>query len=230
MDITDTLFLDIETLPPSSGPILDRIRANIQPPAQYKKPDSIAAWMAENAESAAAEQIGRLGLDGLYGSICVIGFAIGGGTPVIGSASNGDERALIQRSFEMVEEFSSKRADGATNDLFIVGHNVEFDLRFLLHRAVRYGLTIPASLRRAFHPEKGRFYVHDTMKLWGGFKGYVKLRDLDEELFATGADDIDGSQVAALWATDPSKVMDHCAIDIERVRRVYCAIVRTLGL
>lgn len=230
MDLSDTIFLDIETVPPEDGPVVEAIRANVQPPASYKKPESIAAWMAENADAVAAEQVSRLALDGLYGSIVVIGFAIGGGTPVIGSASDGNERALIQRFFEMVEEFARKRADGASLDFTVVGHNVEFDLRFLLHRAVKHGLTVPQSLRRAFHPEKGRYHVHDTMKLWSGWKGYVKLRELDTQLFGTAQDDIDGSEVGRLWKSEPAKVMDHCALDVERVRRVYCAIAVTLGL
>lgn len=230
MDITDTLFLDVETVPPRTGAVLERVRAAIQPPAQYKKPESIAAWMAENADAAAAEQVSKLGLDGLYGELVVIGFAIGGGAPVIGQATNGDERALIQRFFEMVEEFATKRADGASNDLQIVGHNVEFDLRFILHRAVKHALAIPPSLRRAFHPEKGRYHTFDTMRMWAGWKGYVKLRDLDRELFGIEGEDIDGKDVAATWASDPQKVMDHCAMDIERTRRVFCALAVTLGL
>lgn len=229
MNLDNILTIDLETLPPSDPALEARIRAEIAPPAQYKKPDSIAQWMAENADAVAAERLHALGLDGLYGSICVAGFAAGGGDPVM-IYGRQDERSLIEGYFNLIDIAAGNRADGASRDWIVVGHNVEFDLRYLLHRAVRFGLVVPRSLRKAFDPEKGRYQVRDTMKLWAGYGGRVKLKTLAHELIGENPTDIDGSEVAKVWATDPEKVVEHCAADIQRTRAIYVRLATTLGL
>lgn len=221
------LFIDIETLPPQGGEHLARIRATIKPPAQYKKPDSIAQWMAENADALALEEFGRLGLDGLYGQIACIGFAMNDGlVQIVSAPKSNDEAGLLRGAFSLIETTSSDL--GGPRYLSPVGHNIEFDVRFLMQRAVRHSVEIPRCLRNAFDPEKGRFQCFDTMRVWSGFKGFTKLKDLSRELLGDDGSDIDGSEVAATWAADPAKVIEHCRRDVERVRALYKRMASTL--
>lgn len=221
------LFLDIETLPPSGGGHLERIRSTITPPGQYKKAESISAWMAENADALAAEEHGKLGLDGLYGQIACIGFAVNDApVRVISALEYTGELPMLFGSFGIIGEAS--RDLGGERYLSPVGHNIDFDLRFLMQRAVRHGVTVPQCLRAAFDPEKGRFHCFDTMRVWSGFKGFTKLKDLARELLGDDGSDIDGSEVAKTWALDPAKVVEHCRRDVERVRSLYQRMSTTL--
>lgn len=220
MSTANKLFLDIETLPPSGGGHFERIRAGIKPPAQYKKPESIAEWMAENADRCANEELAKLGLNGLYGEICVIGFAAGDGEVFTGQLMS-DEKGLIEYVFGQISTLAQSDRSGYEHGLTVVGHNIEFDIRFLFHRAVRHGIRIPKCIRPAFDPDKGRYNTFDTMKVWSGYRDFVKLKDLARELLGDACEDIDGSEVAGLWATDPGKVVEHCRQDVERVRALY---------
>lgn len=231
MTIENKIFLDIETLPPTMGDHFDRIKANVQAPGNYKKPESIAEWMAANGDAVAREQFQRLALDGLYGEVCVVGFAIGDGAPAHVSSHGIGEEALLRSIFADIDAQATSGPSPYPHALVVVGHNVaEFDLRFLLQRAVRYELRVPAALRAAFDPDKGRYNVIDTMKLWGGFKGYVKLKDLTRELCGDTMDDIDGADVARVWESDPALVARHCMEDVKRVRDVYKRFASVLGL
>lgn len=226
---TNKLFLDIETLPPAGDTHLMRIRSTIKAPGQYKKPESITQWMTENADALAAEEHGKLGLDGLYGEVCVIGWAVNNTTVHTHVRTSNDftEKDLIEQAFEEIQRASFDNS-ASSRALSPVGHNIEFDLRFLMQRAVRYGITIPPCLRAAFDPDKGRYNTFDTMKAWAGFKGWAKLKDMSRELFGDECEDIDGADVAKVWAVDPAKVVEHCRQDVERSRRLYRAMALTL--
>ena len=45
-----TFYFDIESIPATDPQVRADILAAIKPPATFKKPESIAAWMRENAE------------------------------------------------------------------------------------------------------------------------------------------------------------------------------------
>jgi hypothetical protein len=225
---TNKLFLDIETIGPSDPRYLTRIRAGIQAPGQYKKPESIAQWMAENADALAAEELGKLGLDGLYGQVCCIGWAINGNAVNVLPLDNYDNEAhMIAMAFATIQTASIDNS-ASSRALSPVGHNIEFDLRFLMQRAVKHGITIPPCLRMAFDPDKGRYNTFDTMKVWAGFKGWTKLKDMTRELFGDEGGDINGADVAKVWAIDPGKVIEHCRQDVERARKLYYAMAKTL--
>ena len=104
MKIDNKLTLDLETLPSDSTALLATMRANVKPPGQYKKADSIAQWMAENSEAAALEEFGKTGLDGLYGRICVAGYAIGA-KPVVALRLDAydSERIFLERLFATLD-------------------------------------------------------------------------------------------------------------------------------
>lgn len=227
------IYLDIETTPPEKAGIFERIKAEIRPPANYKKQETIEKWLAEEGEAAATEQFNKLALDGLYGQIVCIGFAVDD-QPVKTITANGcHENELIARAFAEIDALSLNPATGHNDILQIVGHNIEFDIRFLYQRAVRYGIRIPRSLRETFKPGQSQYATVDTMKIWSGYRGYVKLKDLAREMLGDAGDDIDGKDVAATWAINPDEVERHCALDVNRVRRLHgmmMAILMTTAL
>jgi len=223
------LYLDIETLPPQSGGHFDRILANIKPPGQYKKEDSIKAWMAENATAAAHEEHAKLALNGLYGEVCAIGWAIDDGDifclpPLEGRS----ESTLIQETFATIVKASLPRSGTIDGDLICVGHNINFDLQFLFQRAVRHGVRLPRYMAAAVDFKTERYRSLDTMRMWAGYKGFVKLKDLSRELLGDLNEDIDGSQVAEAWASDPLKVVEHCKADVMRVREIHKRFIAVL--
>ena len=58
------LYLDIESIPSQHPDALAQVRAAIKPPATLKKPESIAAWWASEADAAAQEAWRKQSLDG----------------------------------------------------------------------------------------------------------------------------------------------------------------------
>ena len=217
------LYTDIETLPSTDPYLIDRIKAGIKPPGQYKKPESIAEWMAANAESATQEELAKTALDGLYGSIACICWAVDDG-PIFSGMVDTDlpEPVMIRQTFEAMDKAATDNL-GHMHTLVPVGHNIEFDIRFLFQRSVKYGIRMPHCLNPSFFAND-RMNVRDTMKLWAGFKGYVKLKDLARELLGDTGLDIDGSEVAFYWKQKPLLVVDHCKQDVERVRKLFAMI------
>ena len=72
----NNIFLDIETIPNQSPEYRAKVRAGIKPPGSLSKPESIAKWMDENAESATDEAVAKSGLDPAAGHICSIAWAV----------------------------------------------------------------------------------------------------------------------------------------------------------
>ena len=61
------LTFDIETSPTTDEKVIAELVETVQPPANYKKPDTIEKWMDEHAQEKAQELINRTALDGSYG-------------------------------------------------------------------------------------------------------------------------------------------------------------------
>lgn len=223
------IYFDIETLPPGDGGHFERIRANTMPPANYKKQETIDKWIAEERDGIARAAVDKLALDGTYGSICCIGFAIDD-QPVgcVELTDTMDERSLLLYVFSQIDSAATDATNPLPRSLTLVGHNIEFDARFVFQRAVRHGLALPHSLRAALNPVSGHRDQIDIMKLWAGYRGYVKLKDLAREILADDSTDIDGSEVARMWKTNPKAVVAHCMADVERVRMLHEKINKTL--
>lgn len=217
------ITFDIETLPCSDQEVIESLAATIQPPAQYKKQESIEAWMADNKEQALKELVSKTALDSLYGSIACISYAFDDGDPH-------SVHTVGNTEFEMLEQFYihlSQMADvvyqgGVTSHLIIFsGHNLAgFDLPFLKHRSIIKGINPPASLRKAMNAKPWDSCIADTMLMWDSNKR-VSMAKLCKALGIEGKGDIDGSMVAEVWKTDPHKVIRYCEGDVIRTRQIY---------
>lgn len=215
------LYLDLETIPCSRPGLLAEIRATIQPPGNISKPETIAKWMAENAETEAMEKWKKTALDGTLGEVVVIGFAVDDAAPSAAfrpsvKASEGD---VLQHFFDEVIRCYPELA---TEPFRLVGHNViGFDLRFLYQRAVILG--VKPSFPLPFDQRYNGDLLFDTMLGWAGWGNRVKLSALCGALgIPVQQNGVDGSMVWDLFSAGRfDDVILHCTEDVVAVREVY---------
>lgn len=217
------LFIDIETLPTDRQDVRDLLASKITHPATISKPETIAKWNEESRPAAIDEAVAKTGLDGTFGRVCVIGWAVDDG-PVKTVKSATDEESLL---LEFVQHL---RSDVPAGDLFetcVVGHNVcGFDLRFLVQRFIVNSIRPPAIITRAAQAKPWEdSKVFDTMVQWSGIsaKPGGSLEKLCMALsIESPKGDIDGSKVAAAVAAGRiDDVAAYCARDVEATRKVW---------
>lgn len=210
------LYLDIETIPSQDPALFAKFRAEVAPPASYKKQESIDEWMRENADRVAQDQVDKTGLDPAHGHICTIAWAWNeGGVKVQHAETVDDEAALLQALFDdMPSELWEKPR--------LVGHYISgFDIRFILCRAVVLGVRIPVVFPR--DPKPWSDSVFDTMTAWAGPRDRISMDNLCAALGLEGkGDGLDGSQVAQAWRDGRhDEIAAYCARDVERSRAIH---------
>lgn len=207
------IFLDLETIPNQTDEYRAKVREGIKPPGQIKKPESILAWLEENADAAVDEAVAKTSFDPAAGHICTIGWAVGDGDAYARTIDTVDNEADLLSEF-----FTGLPKTGMCQ---FIGHNVTaFDLRFLLCRAVVLGVRIPSVIPRDIKPWSQEIF--DTMTAWAGARGTISLDRLCEALGLPGKDGFDGSMVAQAWADgEYDKISLYCQSDVEKVRAVH---------
>lgn len=241
------LFTDIETIPAQRPDVLEEIRANeqaaldaalanIRPPGQYKKQESIDEWMANEApKQAAALQSAfdatvdtayrKTGLDGAFGQVCVIGIALDEADPVAVLESDWEnpdaERLLLETFGHLLNDTIHPRLVLQT---CIVGHNVSaFDLRFIAQRSIVHGVQPHTVIARAaqakpWETEK----VFDTMVQWAGVGNRISLDKLCNALRLPRKGAITGADVwPMVQAGKIQEVADYCVQDVIKARNVF---------
>lgn len=204
---------DIETIPVQDALIIDAIANDIKPPATYKKPESIAEWMATQKQSAIDEAVAKTSFDGAYGQICCIGWAI----------DDGDIKSSIGLEQNIIEHFFDDlcMANPRDLDMTFVGHNVSaFDLRFLFQRAIILGVKPPS-----FIPMNSKAWdnrVFDTMTYFAGFGNRISLDKLSKVLGLEGKTGVTGADVWPMYqAGKILEIAEYCQHDVELTRNVY---------
>lgn len=207
-----TLFIDIETQRTDNPAVIRRLQDAVKPPGQYKKPESIAQWMAAEGAAARVEAVAKTALDGTYGRLATIGYALNDDEPVILGGPDVDENTLL---LELRAMLMARRP----GDVFdFVAFNGDFDFRFLRQRAIIK--QIPMSLLLPHLDKRGSYF--DPMHEWAGYRGYISQADLEVALGIPRDDDIDGSQVGeAIDAGDWDRVIKHNREDIIGLRKIY---------
>ena len=206
-------YLDIETIPCQAPEYRAKVRDKIKPPGNIKKPESIAQWLAENADDAADDAVVKTSFDPAHGHICCIGFAIGDNKPEYYEARTlADEKVLLEGFYSNMPEMGLVR---------FIGHNVSgFDLRFILCRSIVLGVPIPSIFPRDIKPWSQK--VFDTMIAWAGTRGTIGQDRLCEALGLPGKSDFDGSMVAEAWVNgEYAKIASYCLQDVEIVRAIH---------
>lgn len=217
------IYLDIETAPTDDPLVREQLAADIHPPGNYSKPETIAAWEADKKPALVDEAVKRTALDGALGAIAVIGVAFGDDEPVAffedGTRPHNHEPKVLRAFFQALE---AQVAKNYRADPIFVGHCVtEFDLRFIFQRAVILGIKPPACI--PFMAKPWDSTVFDTMARWAGVRGSIKLDKLARALGLPGKQGMDGSQVAdAIAAGQIAKVADYCTnVDVRQVRDIH---------
>lgn len=214
------VFLDIETIPGDTF-YQKEVAANISPPGNITKPNSVAAWMAEKAPAASEAAVHNTGLMPAYNQIVCICYAIDDGP--VRSFMYSDERDTVAKFFEKLA--SDLAPLKSAMQARFVGHNlIGFDLPCIWWACLRN--NVPYSFLP--HPRTTKPWetmrAFDTLYQLAGpeRKGYslgnmAKLFDLLDD-----APDIDGSMVWPLWkAGDYNLIADYCANDVELTRQLF---------
>jgi hypothetical protein len=207
------IYLDLETLPCEDEALKAEVAAGITPPGNYKKPETIAEWEKNEKPKLIEEALARTGLDGGFGRVLCIGWAIDD-APVQVACEN-EERLLLQLFLDELSEPLTHKMP------VIVGHNIAgFDLRFLWQRCVVNGL-FPSGLFTAMHAKPWDKCINDTMLMWHP-QNKVSLIKLCKILGIEKADPVDGSQVYQLLkAGKLDDIIAHCKSDVEATREVH---------
>lgn len=207
------IYVDIETIPCQDPAFRETARKSVKAPSTFKKPESIAAWMAENADAAVDEAVAKTSFDPAHGHICCIGWAFEDGRAASESMVAVEHEKFVLESF-----FASLPSLGMVR---LIGHNVAaFDLRFILCRAIVLGVPIPGCISRDIKPWSE--YVFDTMTAWAGARGTISQDRLAKALGLQGKGDFDGSMVAGAWANgEHEKIASYCRSDVETVRAIH---------
>lgn len=215
------IVIDIETCPAQDPSVRASILAAVTAPAQYKKPDSIAEWLADNRITVGDENWRKTSFDGGLGHICVIGVAIDDDAPVALYSSSwlDDESRILNDFFDMINAQCAKHPNVRPT---FIGHNlIDFDLRFIYQRAVVLGVKPSPHIPFNARPY-GDLSVFDTMTSWAGVRNRVSLDNLARALKVGGKGDMDGSMVwDAVKNGEIDKVAQYCRDDVAMTRAAY---------
>lgn len=213
------ITLDIETCPCQNPAVREEIRANIKAPAQYKKPESIAQWLEENAEAETEAAWRKTSFDGAHGHIAVIGMAFDDEEPIALYSEDwhADEDEILRQAFQLIDWRLQERPNERPR---FVGHNlVGFDLRFIFQRCVVLGVKPSRHIPFAAKPWDDM--VYDTMLRWNA-RDFCGLDKICKALGLGGKGEIDGSQVWN-YVRDGriAEVAEYCRKDVQMTRALY---------
>jgi len=218
------IYIDIETIPGQAPWIKEDIAANIAPPGNMKKAETIEKWEKEDKPGLIEEAWRKTALNGTLGEIICIGYAVDDNDPVMTA------RGLMESEADMLIHFYAKLVKSLTdkNDFVRrptwIGHYITgFDLRFIWQRSVIHGVKPPVEIPVNAKPWAD--FVFDTKTEWSGYNQYNSSSSLDMVSRVLGFDgkgDMDGSKVwDTVLAGDLDSVIKYCAKDVTDVRKVY---------
>jgi len=224
-----TLYLDIETIPSQRPDVLSQIRREVSEQmaeseaaitSKYKKPETIATHLESlhgSYDGVMREKHARTALDGAYGEVVVIGYAIDGEPPrAVYRGMDEPEENVLKAFFDAIPVATQQ-------PVHWVGHNIlGFDLRFLQMRSwvtgIRSGHPLPLDSRPGT--------VYDTMTEWAGRYQRNAYPSLDKLCKAfsipSPKGEVDGSNVYSMVeAGRLEDVVEYCKQDVIAVREVY---------
>jgi predicted PolB exonuclease-like 3'-5' exonuclease len=217
------LYLDIETIPCNDEKVISALRESISPPANYSKEETIAKWMEQNAESELDKLVRKTSLDGLYGQILSIAWAIDDGEVhcVYRSSYDQSEQGMLCSFFESLYELYPNHNIPITK---WVGHYISgFDLRFIWQRCVINEVIPLVSIPYNAKPWDSN--VFDTKIAWTGasqYSGAGSLDKLSSVMFGEGKGEINGANVYDYFKRgEIDKIVEYNKRDVEMCRKLY---------
>ena len=210
------IVFDLESIGATDPAIIERIGANIRPPGNYKKAESIEKWIAEEKPAAVEEALLKTAFDGTYGKIVCIGFAVDDKPPH--TFCGDDEKYIITSFYQAVQD---ARQTPHCGPLVMVGHNlVGFDLKFLWKRSVILGIRPPMVI--PFKAKPWDATVYDTLVEWDK-DNRTSLDNICAVLgIPSPKGELDGSKVWEYFkAGRYDEIATYCAGDVNATREVY---------
>jgi predicted PolB exonuclease-like 3'-5' exonuclease len=218
------LFIDIETIPTQREDIKTDIRFNISAPANYTKPETIAKWIEENAETEFDKQYRKTALDGLLGEIVSIAWAVEDNEPqVLFRVAGESEADLLRAFFEDLQLLTDKNSQRINITQWIGHYITGFDLRFIWQRCVVN--QVKPTVKIPYNAKPWDDCVFDTKVEWSGTGQYSGKSSLDALCKAFGLEgkgDIDGSKVWDYYqAGRIREIAEYNKEDVIKARKIY---------
>lgn len=193
------MYLDIETLPAEDGN--KKVLLEL-----YKR----KLGRGNKNLGSFEEYLESTGLDGSFGRICCISFAVDDGPT---QSLFGDEKEIILKFWEAAKNIS----------LFIGFNLMDFDLRFIYQRSIIYGVKPTQELSFARYRNSP---IYDVMHEWSKWSnlGRTSLHGLSKALGLASPKegDIEGKDVAAAYkAGRLREICEYCERDVEATRQIY---------
>lgn len=223
------IYLDTETAPDMRQGAMEAIRADIRPPASYKKPETIAQWLADEGEAAAITAWRKTALDATAGELISVSWcADDGDARTVIRGPQEDERVVLIGFFRQLQEMLE---DGAIRDHrgqaiydsapYFVAHNATFDLGFLWRRAVILNILPPFKVPGP-NAREGKDYGC-TMRAWAGPRETIGLDRLCRALgVESPKGDLDGSKVFDAWQSgELERIAEYNRRDALAVREIW---------
>lgn len=197
------IFFDIETLPAEEEK--KEILEDIFERKKAKKNKSLTTF---------EEYIERTGLDGTFGRIACIGYAINNEAA---ECLVGDEPEIIRKFWEIAKDC----------DLFIGFNNMDFDLRFIYQRSVIRGVKPTRELSFARYRNNPIFDIMHEWRKWDNTSS-ISLHELSKALGIESSKEagIEGGDVASFFnAGKINEIAEYCKRDVEATRKIYKRMV-----
>ena len=206
------IVLDIETYKCVDPELIALLTAEIEAPDNYRNEDVIANHKAK----AAAKRIDATALDGAYGRVICACYTLDN-EPTVHAFVDSDEKSLLAVLFAALS---------AQKFPLYVGHNITWDLKFLLKRAIVHRVTPPSHFIQAARAKPWGKEVFDTMNAWDD-KNRISLHALCKVLgVATPKGDLGGGKVGAAYeAGEIARIVEYCIADVRATRECYNRIL-----
>ena len=215
------VVIDLESIPGASQYAQDEYEAyceTIHPPGNYKKPETIAKWMDENAPALREEYRHKQGLSAATGQIITIGIKVDGSPVECGTVRDSSEGDMLQSFIDEIDMYIGRP--------MFIGHNIiQFDLPYIWRRCKILGVATPSWLPSPADLKPWSDNVFDTMVAWSGPRDRISLDRLCRIFGIDGKDGMDGSDVWEYYkAGRLEEIEAYCASDVEKTWRVYEAL------
>lgn len=224
-DLTDILFLDIETV--SEQSVLEEVRPEL---ANVWKHKSKRFYQEDDERSedefAADHYVDRAGIFAEFSKIvCIsVGYLKKNGksyTLRVKSFASHDEKELLEEFCQLMD----RHFDNPSKH-YLCGHNIqEFDIPFICRRLVINNMDLPRLLNISGKKPWQVAHIYDTMVMWrfGDYKNYTSLSLLTAALkIPSPKDDISGSEVGSVYwhDNDLERIVTYCEKDVVAVVQI----------
>jgi predicted PolB exonuclease-like 3'-5' exonuclease len=220
------LYLDLETKPQDSEEVQQIVAADIKPPGNISKKETIDKWWDESYPDVFDKKYRELSFDGLYGEIISIAWAIDD-EPVLAITRNIDcetEAELLLMFYDSLSSLYDKHEQRTMINLWVGHYITGFDLRFLWQRSVANGIRPSVNIPYDAKPWDPK--VYDTKMAWCGnsnqYQGASSLDKLSKAFGRDGKTDLTGALIYDAWMNgEYQEIQDYNMRDVEDTRFLY---------